>query len=200
MSDGEPIQELSELLSRLPGLGRKSALRMVYHLLKTSPEFTRALGGAIGSLHERIRRCKVCGHYSGGEICPICADPGRDRRTICVVEHDQDLVSIESSQQYSGLFHVMHGALSPIDGIGPERLGLEQLRRRVRDEGIVEVIIATNPTPEGDTTALYIAKMLKETGVKVSRIATGLPVGGDIEYADRLTIRRSFHARAPIED
>ncbi len=200
MSEKNPIQELSEQLSRIPGLGKKSAVRMVYHLLKTSPDFSRQLGANLMQLHEKVKRCKICGHFSGSEICPICSDPSRDRKTICVVEHDQDLMTIENSGQFRGIFHVMHGVLSPIDGIGPEKLGLDSLKRRVLNEGIQEIIIATNPTPEGDTTALYIVKIMEEMRVTITRIATGLPVGGDIEYADRLTIARSFHARMSMKE
>lgn len=199
MKNDNPIQELSDQLSRIPGLGKKSAVRMVYYLLKSPPEHSRRLGASLMELHDRIKRCKICGHYSGSEICPICSDPARDRRTICVVEHDQDLMTIENSGQYHGIFHVMHGVISPIDGVGPEKLGLDYLKQRVTREGIQELIIATNPTPEGDTTALYIVKIMEEVDVNITRIATGLPVGGDIEYADRLTIARSFNARQPIK-
>ncbi len=171
---------------------------MVYYLLKSSSEYARTLGERIQTLHARVVKCRICGHFSEAEICPICSDPQRDRKTICVVEQDQDLLSVYFSKEYLGLFHVMHGVLSPMDGIGPDALGLEQLRLRVENEEIEELIIATNPTTEGDTTALYIARSVKRNGLKLSRLATGLPVGGDIEYADRLTITRSFRARTPL--
>jgi recombination protein RecR len=196
----DPIRELSESLSKIPGFGKKSALRVVYYLLKSAPEISKQLGQRLIDLHNQVKRCKICGHFSGQEICHICSDPSRDQKTICVVEQDQDLVTIENSQQYQGLFHVMHGVLSPLDGIGPEKLGLDRLVKRVRDESITEVIIATNPTPEGDTTALYIAKILGQYPTQITRVATGLPVGGDIEYADRLTIARSFQARQPLNN
>lgn len=194
----DPIDELTQLLSRIPGLGKKSAGRMVYHLLKASPEYARRLGDSIATLKDRVVKCRVCGHYSESDVCPVCSDPHRDRKVLCVVEQDQDMVTVNSSREYNGLFHVMHGVLSPMDGVGPETLGLNVLVSRVEKEGIGEVIIATNPTPEGDTTALYVARLLKATGAKLTRLATGLPVGGDIEYADRLTISRSFRARVPL--
>lgn len=197
----DPIQELAEALSRFPGLGKKSSLRLVYHLLRQPAETAQRLGRMFLDLHTRVLKCRICRHYSSAEICPICSDPSRDRKTICVVEQDQDLLAIEESRLYRGLYHVMHGLISPQDGIGADDLGLNFLRDRVEREGIEEVIVATNPTLEGDTTALYIARLLRGfENVKITRLATGLPVGGDLEYADRRTIGRSFQARLPLVD
>ncbi len=182
-------------LARLPGLGRKSASRIAYYLLRTDESLVRALAEDLGRLRETIRPCSMCGTYTDVDPCSICTDASRDRASICVVEEPRDVLTIESIHEHHGLYHVLMGAISPIDGIGPDSLRIGSLVERVKRGGVQEVILATNPTVEGETTALYMVKALKETGVKVSRIAFGLPVGGDLEYADKQTLMRSFKGR-----
>ncbi|MFP4638289.1 MAG: recombination mediator RecR [Spirochaetaceae bacterium] len=192
------LDSLVEQLSRLPGIGKKSALRIAYYLLQADPAFNERLAGEIRELQTRIRRCSICGTYTEDDPCNICSDPSRDRSTICVVEHPQDVAVLETSREYNGLYHVLGGVISPIDGVGPEDLSIAGLIKRVHEGEVSEVILATNPTVEGDTTALYLVRMLEERGIKTSRLALGLPVGGDIEYADRLTIARSLRGRTPL--
>lgn len=192
------LDSLTEQLSRLPGIGKKSALRIAYYLLQADSAYTERLAGEIRELKSRIRRCSVCGNYTEHDPCDICTDPNRDRTTICVVEQPQDVAVLEGSREYHGLYHVLGGVISPIDGVGPEDLSISALVGRLHDEGVLEVILATNPTVEGDTTALYLVRMLEKRGVRTSRLALGLPVGGDIEYADRLTIARSLRGRTPL--
>ncbi len=189
------LERLMGNLSRLPGLGRKSASRIAYYLLRTDESLVRALAEDLGRLRETIRPCSMCGTYTDVDPCGICTDASRDRTSICVVEEPRDVLTIESIHEHRGLYHVLMGAISPIDGIGPDSLRIGSLVDRVRRGGIQEVILATNPTVEGETTALYMVKALKETGVKISRIAFGLPVGGDLEYADKQTLTRSFKGR-----
>lgn len=198
------LEDLVSLLTRLPGIGRKSALRMAYHLLKADQGYVAALAERIARLQAEIRFCSVCGAYTETDPCPICDSLARDRRLICVVEQPQDVLTIEASREYRGLYHVLGGLLSPLDGIGPDKLRISSLLQRVRarqpgsEAKVEEVVLATNPTIEGDTTALYIKKVLEREGLKVTRLATGIPVGGDLEYADRLTLARSFHGRLPL--
>lgn len=192
------LEELVTLLSRLPGIGKKSAARMAFHLLKADPSFAELLSGRIATLHERVRFCSECGAYTEDDPCPVCSSPIRDRGVVCVVEQAQDVLSLEASREYQGLYHVLGGLISPLDGIGPEALGLDRLRERVARLGAKEVVLATNPTVEGDTTALYVKRELEGLGVRVSRLATGIPVGGDLEYADRLTLARSLRGRTPL--
>jgi recombination protein RecR len=192
------LERLIGNLSRLPGLGRKSASRIAYFLLKTDESLPRAIADDLARLRETMRNCSVCGTYTDIDPCGICTDPQRDRSSICVVEEPRDVLTIESIHEHRGLYHVLMGAISPIDGIGPDSLRIAGLLERVRKGGIDEVILATNPTVEGETTALYLGKTLKETGVKVSRIAFGLPVGGDLEFADRQTLARSFKGRGAL--
>ena len=189
---------LIQNLSRLPGIGRKSAARIAYYLLKADRGFVDTMARQIGELQDRIKSCSVCGNYTEGDPCAICQDPRRERTTICVVEQAQDVQTIEATNEYHGLFHVLQGVLSPIDGIGPENLNIARLLQRVKNEGVKEVIIATNPTVEGDTTGLYLVRLLKDSGAAVSRLASGLPVGGDLEYADRMTLARSLKGRTPL--
>lgn len=193
------LDQLIGNLAKLPGIGGKSASRIAYHLLAADHAYTQSLSMQIAELQKRIRACTRCGNYTETDPCPICTDPARDRSVICVVEQSQDVHNVEATREFEGLYHVLHGVISPIDGIGPEQLGLGKLVNRIREYGISEVIIATNPTVEGDTTALYIARMLKDLGVSVSRLASGLPVGGDLEYADRLTLARSLKGRTPLD-
>jgi recombination protein RecR len=194
-----PLEELVADLSRFPGMGRKSALRLAFYFLKTDQSFLAKLGHEIATLRDRVRKCSRCGNFTETDPCSLCNDASRDARTLCVVEQVQDLMNLQKTGEYQGLYFVLHGVLAPLDGVGPQDLGLEKLAHRVVEEGIEEVILATNPTLEGDTTALYIHKLLAATGVRVTRLASGLPVGGDLEYADRLTIARSFQARRPLD-
>ena len=192
------LDELIDSLSRLPGVGKKSATRLAYHLLGADSSFNLKLADQIATIKERIVSCSICGNYTEVDPCEICSDQSRDRRVICVVEQPQDVAVLEQTREYRGLYHVVGGVISPIDGVGPEDLRIGSLVSRIESEGIEEVILATNPTVEGDTTALYISKMMERRSVRVSRLALGLPVGGDLEYADRLTIARSLRYRTSI--
>jgi len=192
------LEDLVSLLTKLPGIGRKSALRMTYHLLKADQRYADALSQRIATLQSEVRFCSVCGSYTEIDPCPVCDGADRDKRIICVVEQPQDVLTIEASREYKGLYHVLGGLLSPLDGIGPDKLRIASLVQRLRAGGVEEIVLATNPTVEGDTTALYIRKVLEKEGVRVTRLATGIPVGGDLEYADRLTLARSFHGRMPL--
>jgi len=189
------LERLIGNLARLPGLGRKSASRIAYHLLRSDESLSRALAQDIASLHQTIRNCSVCGTYTDIDPCGICTDPSRDRSSICVVEEPRDVLTIEGIREHRGLYHVLGGAISPIDGVGPGNLRIAGLIERVRQGGVREVIVATNPTVEGETTALYLVKVLAPSGLTVSRLAFGLPVGGDLEFADRQTLARSFRGR-----
>jgi recombination protein RecR len=189
------LERLVGNLARLPGLGRKSASRIAYFLLRADENYVSVLAEDLARLRATIHNCSVCGTYTDVDPCGICSDPQRDRTSICVVEEPRDVITIESIHEHHGLYHVLMGAISPIDGIGPENLRIDGLLRRVRDGGITEVILATNPTVEGETTALYLVKALKESGIRLSRIAFGLPVGGDLEFADKQTLARSFKGR-----
>ena len=171
---------------------------MAYFLLQADDEYLKALAEQIETLKSRIRRCSVCGYYTEADPCDYCSDPNRDRRLLCIVEQSQDVATIEGTREYDGFYHILGGALSPIDGIGPAQLNFDALMKRIRQGGVEEVIIATNPTVEGDTTALYLVNLLKEAGLTVSRLASGLPVGGDLEYADRLTLARSLKGRTKM--
>ncbi len=190
------LERLIGHLTRLPGLGRKSASRIAYYLLRADESLARSLAEDIASLKQTIRPCSVCGTYTDIDPCGICTDKSRDAGQICVVEEPKDVLTIESIREYHGLYHVLMGAISPIDGVGPGELRISSLIERVRRGAVREVIVATNPTVEGETTALYLVKALKDTGAKVSRIAFGLPVGGDLEFADKQTLSRSFKGRS----
>ncbi|MCL1818823.1 MAG: recombination mediator RecR [Spirochaetaceae bacterium] len=189
------LDALVGLLAKLPGVGKKSALRIAYHVLRADADFAAALARAILSLRDKVRTCSQCGSYTEEDPCPLCADPGRDRQAMCVVEQPSDIDVLESTGEYRGLYHVLGGVISPLDGVGPQNLSLGRLVDRIKTLSTNEVILATNPTVEGDTTALYLVKLLEGTGIKVSRLALGLPVGGDLEYADRLTLARSLRGR-----
>lgn len=194
------LEELTESFSRLPGIGKKSAARIAHHILKSDRSLAQNLAQELSVLHDRIRPCSVCGAYTETDVCAICSDTLRERTQLCVVEQPQDVQTIEASHEFHGLFHVLGGVIAPLDGIGPDRLSFGKLMERVRTGGITEVIIATNPTVEGDTTAMYLQRLLSQTGVSVSRLASGLPVGGDLEYADRLTLQRSFRGRIRLQE
>ncbi len=189
------LDDLIESLSRLPGVGKKSASRMAHFLLRGDPSACERLAHDLTVLHDRIRPCSVCGSYSEEDLCQVCSDPGRDRSIICVVEQPQDVQTIEAVREFNGLFHVLGGVIAPLEGIGPDQLRLSSLVSRVQEGSVREVILATNPTVEGDTTALYVQRILKPLDVAVTRLASGLPVGGDLEYADRLTLSRSLRGR-----
>lgn len=189
------LDEITESFSRLPGIGKKSAARIANHLLRADSVFMARFANQIATLQEKIKACSVCGSWTEEDPCPICSAVNRDRTLICVVEQPQDVVTIESSREFNGLFHVLGGVISPLEGMTPDKLRIQSLLERVKNEGVKEVILATNPTVEGDTTALFIQRLLRETGVVVTRLASGLPVGGDLEYADRLTLARSFRGR-----
>jgi recombination protein RecR len=192
------LDEITDSFSRLPGIGKKSAARIANHLLKTDDAFLQQFAQQIATLKQRIMPCSICGAWTENDPCPICSDTTRDQNLICVVEQPQDVSTIESSHEFHGLFHVLGGVISPLEGIGPDQLRIAELLSRVREGQVKEVIIATNPTVEGDTTALYVQHLLQETGCTVTRLASGLPVGGDLEYADKLTLARSFRGRTKI--
>lgn len=192
------LEELIKNLSRLPGIGAKSASRLAFYLIKSDPQLNRLIGTQIAEIQDRIFPCSHCGSYTEIDPCPICSDSERDRKLLCVVEQPQDVMTIEASGAYHGLYHVLNGAISPLEGIGPEQLTIGKLLQRKEAEGFSEIIIATNPTEEGDTTALYIHHILRESGIKITRLASGIPVGGDLEYADRVTLARSLRGRISL--
>ena len=189
------LDQLIKSLSRFPGIGKKSATRMAYFLLESDENYTYKLSEQIRILKERIRHCSICGGYTESDPCDICTDANRDKQTICVVEQSGDILTLESTGEFNGLYHVLGGAINPLEGIGPDDLSIPQLLSRIEKDEIREIILATNPTVEGDTTALYLGKMLKDAAIRISRLASGLPVGGDLEYADRLTLARSLRGR-----
>jgi recombination protein RecR len=190
-----PIQELIDELSRLPGIGPKSAQRLAFYLVKAPPEEARRLAEAIVRAKERISFCKECGNVAEGDLCRVCRDEGRERTVLCVVEEPKDVATIERAAVVKGRYHVLGGAISPLDGIGPEDLRVQELLDRVERDGVVEVILATNPNLEGNATAMYVAALLKPLGVRVTRLASGLPVGGDLEYADEVTVSQALEGR-----
>ncbi len=196
----ERLDRLINSFARLPGIGKKSASRVAYWLLEADRSFVDSFAADLGDIRNHVVRCRECGNYAESELCDVCSSPVRDRSVMCVVEQSKDVATIESTGEYQGLYHVLHGVLSPLDGVGPEDLGLEKMKARIAAEGVTEVIVATNPTLEGDSTALYIVRMLSEAGVSVSRIASGLPVGGDMEYADKLSVARALRARQNLGD
>jgi recombination protein RecR len=190
------IDELCSELAKLPGIGQKTATRLTYFLLKQPPEMVIRLAAAIRSVTERVRPCSTCGNLSETDPCSICSDPRRDRELLCVVEEASDIGAIERTGEYRGLYHVLGGHLSPLDGIGPEELQIEGLRKRLTNgREIREIILATNPSMEGEVTATYVRGILEPAGIRVTRIALGLPVGGDLEYADGVTIAQALAAR-----
>jgi recombination protein RecR len=195
------IDELTSELARLPGIGRKTALRLTYHLLKRPPEEIRRLARSLDDVAERVRACSSCGNLTEQDPCELCTSPRRDASSICVVEEASDIMAIERTGEYGGMYHVLGGRLSPLDGIGPEELNVATLLRRVDTNGsgvVREVIVATNPSVEGEATALYLQRVLQPLGVRVTRLARGLPVGGDLEYADGVTIAQAFAGRREL--
>ncbi len=194
----QPVQALIDELGRLPGIGPKSAQRIAFHLLKLPSDDVSRLAMAISDAKARVRFCARCWNFADAELCPICLDDRRDPTVLCVVEESRDIVSIEKTGEFRGRYHVLLGAMSPLDGIGPEQLKMKELFARLEPEGVQEVIVCTNPNTEGEVTALYLARMLKPFGVRVTRIASGLPVGGDLEYADELTLGRALEGRREL--
>ena len=194
-----PVQDLIDQLGRLPGVGPKSAQRIAFYLLKLPKEDAERLAEAIVEVKARISFCRRCWNVAEGELCDMCSDERRDATIVCVVEEPRDIVAVEKTQEFHGLYHVLQGAISPIEGIGPEQLRVKELLARVDSEGVKEVILCTNPNLEGEATAMYLARLLKPLGLKVTRIASGLPVGGDLEYADELTLGRAIEGRREVE-
>lgn len=195
MDKSDPIAELVTLLSRLPGVGERTAMRLAFHLLGADADYAKALGDALAHLHERIRPCSRCGNYGAEAICSICRDERRDAHVLCVVHRVPDLVAIERSGTFRGRYHVLHRLLAPLDGVGPEDLSLGTLQERIAEEGVREVIVATPLSVEGEATALYIAETLASSGAKVSRIASGVPHGGELEFTDQITLGRALEGR-----
>ena len=191
-----PITRVVSELARLPGIGPKTAQRLTYHLLRAPAEQVRQLADALRDLKDGIKLCDTCFNLSDRNPCHICANASRDGSVICVVEEPLDIMAVERTARYKGLYHVLHGAISPMDGIGPDELKMRDLLRRVERGGIEEVILATNPNLEGDATAMYVTRLLAETGTKVTRLARGLPIGGDLEYADEVTLSNAFAGRS----
>ena len=193
------VQTLIDELGRLPGVGPKSAQRIAYYLLKAPPEDANRLARAISEAKARVTWCRRCFNIAEGELCAFCRDDRRDPALLCVVEEPRDIVAVERTHEFQGRYHVLQGAISPIEGIGPEQLRIKELVRRVGEEGVREVILATNPNIEGEATAMYLARLLKPLGLRVTRIASGLPVGGDLEYADEVTLGRALEGRREVD-
>lgn len=193
------MADLIDELGRLPGIGPKSAQRLAFHILQAEPADVRRLAEVLVTVKERARFCVTCGHVTEEEQCRICRDPRRDPHSLCVVEESRDVIAIERTAEYRGRYHVLGGAISPIDGIGPDDLRIRELMQRLADGQITEVIIATDPNLEGEATATYLARMLAPLGLEVTRLASGLPVGGDLEYADEVTLGRAFAGRRRVD-
>jgi recombination protein RecR len=195
MAVADPIARLVKELAKLPGIGEKTAQRLAFHVLKAGPAYADALAAAVSGVVRDVRCCSECQTLTDRDPCPICADPQRDPKVICVVEGVPDLVAVERTHEYRGRYHVLHGALSPLDGVGPSELKIRELLLRLERAPAEEVVIATNPDVEGEATALYLTKLLKPLGLKVTRIAQGVPMGGDLEYADQVTLARALAGR-----
>ena len=193
-----PLQRLIEQFERLPGIGSKTAQRLAYYVLNLSEDRAKEFSDAIMEAHRKIRRCEVCCNFSDRERCPICRSETRDRSVICVVETPRDAIAIEGTGEYKGVYHVLHGVISPLNGIGPDQLTIKQLLSRLNNGEVSEVIMATNPTVEGEATAMYISRLLKPLGLKTTRLAYGIPVGGDLEYADDVTLARALEGRSEL--
>ena len=194
------VQELIDELGRLPGIGPKSAQRIAFHILQTQSFDVTRLSEVLRDVRDKVRFCSICGNVTEQETCSICRDPRRSHATICVVEEAKDVVAIERTREFKGLYHVLGGAISPIDGIGPDDLRIRQLVQRLADGSVTEVIIATDPNLEGEATATYLSRLLMHLGLRITRLASGLPVGGDLEYADEVTLGRAFEGRRLIEN
>lgn len=194
----KPLARLINELSRLPGIGGKTAQRLAFHILSMDEKEARALADSIIEAKQNMKYCSVCGNLTDTDPCAICSDPSRDRSVICVVETPKDVVAMEKIKEYNGLYHVLHGAISPMEGVGPEDINLKQLILRLQKEDVRELILATNPNIEGEATAMYIARLIKPSGIRVSRIAHGIPVGGDLEYADEITLLKAMEGRREL--
>ena len=194
----EPLQRLIEQFRHLPGIGGKSAVRMAFAVLAFTDEEAEAFADAVLDAKHKIRSCDICGNYSQGEICPICGDPERDRSVVCVVENARDILAFERAREYRGLYHVLGGALSPVNGVTPDAIRIRELVARVEAGEIREVIVATDPDVEGEATAMYLARILAKYGVKISRLAYGIPVGGNLEYTDEVTLNRALLGRRDL--
>ena len=192
------IQDLIDALGRLPGIGPKSAQRIAFHILQADSEIADSLVDAVRTVKERVKFCTECGNVSEEGQCRICRDPRRDPSKICVVEESKDVIAIERTREFRGKYHVLGGAISPIDGIGPDQVRIRELMQRLADSTITEIILATDPNLEGEATATYLARLIKPMGISVSRLASGLPVGGDLEYADEVTLGRAFEGRTSL--
>jgi recombination protein RecR len=191
----EPLARLVDEFRRLPGVGAKSAQRIAFHVLRSSTEDAQRLARAIVDVKEKLGLCRICNNISDSELCPYCTNPGRDQHLICVVEEAPNILPIEVTRSFDGLYHVLHGSISPLRGIGPEQLRIKSLLERLSDGVVTEIILATNPTVEGEATAAYLARLLKPLGIKVMRIAMGIPVGSDLEYADEVSMSKSLENR-----
>ncbi len=198
MIKNKSITQLVSELSKLPGIGRKTAERLTYFIIKEDESEAKRLADAILQVKKNIHFCKICFNYAEDDLCDICMDRTRDKKTICVVEEPRDIWAIEEAGTYRGVYHVLHGVISPLDEISPEDLKIKELLSRLKSEDVVEVILATSPTVEGDATAIYLSKLIKPLGIKVTRIASGLPAGGELEYADSLTLSKALQGRQPI--
>ena len=193
-----PLENLVEQFEKMPGIGHKTAQRLAYYVLNLSKTQADQLANAVLDAHSKIHYCKKCCNLTDKELCPICENPSRDNSVICVVETPRDATAVENTHEYKGVYHVLHGAISPLNDVGPDNLTIKQLVARLSDDTVKEVIMATNPTVEGDATALYISKLLNPMGVKVTRLAYGIPVGGDLEYADEYTLAKALEGRNEI--
>lgn len=193
-----PLENLVEQFERMPGIGHKTAQRLAYYVLNMSKTQAEELASAVIDAHTKIHYCSKCCNLTDKELCPVCANPARDNSVICVVETPRDATAVENTHEYKGVYHVLHGAISPLNDIGPDNLTIKELLARFSDDSVSEVIMATNPTVEGDATALYLSRLLKPMGVKVTRLAYGIPVGGDLEYADEYTLAKALEGRNEI--
>ena len=193
-----PRTKLIEQFERLPGIGKKSAQRLALYVLDLPKPEAEAFAHAILEAKEKIRKCKLCCNLTDGELCPVCANDARDRSIICVVAEPKDVIALERTHEFNAVYHVLHGCISPMDGIGPEQLCVKELLARIHAGGVKEVIMATNPTVEGEATAMYLSRLIKPLGVKVTRLAYGIPVGGDLEYADEVTLKRALDGRSEL--
>jgi recombination protein RecR len=194
------VQDLIDELGRLPGVGPKGAQRIAFHLLDADPVDVKRLAEVLTEVKDKVRFCSTCGNVTEEEQCRVCRDPRRDPSVLCVVEESKDVVAIERTREYRGRYHVLGGAISPIDGVGPDQLRVRELMSRLSDGAVTEVILATDPNLEGEATATYLTRMLRPIGLRVTRLASGLPVGGDLEYADEVTLGRAFEGRRNVDD
>jgi len=192
------LDRLISLFSKLPGIGKKSAGRIAYHILDSSPALAESIAKELSGLHQAIRRCTICGGFTEADPCYVCSDQGRDHSVVCVIESAQDMRIIEDAREFPGVYHVLGGLIAPLEGVGPANLSIDKLVSRLEKGNVKELILALNPTIEGDTTALYLQKQLKNFPVEITRLASGMPVGGNIEYIDKLTLSRSFRGRVKI--